>query len=271
MPGARARPPPAGYRQPDRFEALDTAFFERETSRIRFQAGPVACPHALEEGGVQRLETVRLPGCPQPLGRHLRGQVEQQGQIGLAARLNPRLQRAQHRQIESPAAALIGKGGVGEAVAQHPRTAGQRWLDHGAQMVAPPGKHEQRFGQRIHGFVQEEPPQPLGQRRATGFPGAHHLSSRLAPGVLQGVQMGGLARTVDAFERDEAAGNGHGLFLRWYWFTARLCSASVALNALLPSPRATKYSALVGAGCTAAINAALPGMAIGVGGRPRRV
>ena len=40
---------------------------------------------------------------------------------------------------------------------------------------------------------------------------------------------------------------------------------------MLPSPRATKYSAWVRAGCTAAISAALPGMAMGVGGRPRRV
>lgn len=58
---------------------------------------------------------------------------------------------------------------------------------------------------------------------------------------------------------------------RWYLLTARLCSSSEPLKWLLPSPRATKYSALVCAGCTAAINEALPGMAIGVGGRPARV
>ena len=58
---------------------------------------------------------------------------------------------------------------------------------------------------------------------------------------------------------------------RWYLLTARLCSSSEPLKWLLPSPRATKYSAFVCAGCTAAINEALPGMAIGVGGRPARV
>ena len=40
---------------------------------------------------------------------------------------------------------------------------------------------------------------------------------------------------------------------------------------LVPSPRATKYNASVFAGATAARNAALPGIAIGVGGRPARV
>ncbi|MNL85187.1 hypothetical protein D3C87_2134180 [compost metagenome] len=40
---------------------------------------------------------------------------------------------------------------------------------------------------------------------------------------------------------------------------------------LLPSPRATKYSASDGAGVVAAASEAMPGSAIGVGGRPVRV
>jgi hypothetical protein len=48
-----------------------------------------------------------------------------------------------------------------------------------------------------------------------------------------------LARAVDPFEGDEPA--AHGVpDLRWKRLTARLWSASVSLNSLLPSPRATK-------------------------------
>ena len=91
-------------------------------------------------------------------------------------------------------------------------------------------------------------------------------------GIGQRLDMGGFAGTVDAFEADKYAPlRHHWLPPRWYWLTARLCSSSERLNWLLPSPRATKYSARVAAGCTAAISEALPGMAIGVGGRPARV
>ena len=53
--------------------------------------------------------------------------------------------------------------------------------------------------------------------------------------------------------------------------TAALWSSKVLLNWLLPSPRATKYRAGLMAGWVAACKAPLPGMAIGVGGKPRRV
>jgi hypothetical protein len=46
--------------------------------------------------------------------------------------------------------------------------------------------------------------------------------------------------------------------------------AEVAGKWLVPSPLATKYRNLPGAGCTAASSEALPGIAIGVGGRPAR-
>ena len=76
--------------------------------------------------------------------------------------------------------------------------------------------------------------------------------------------------TVGAANTRSEERGGHHCF-RMYLFTARLWASRLSLNSLVPSPRETKYSAFVCAGCTAAISAALPGMAIGVGGRPARV
>ena len=142
-------------------------------------------------------------------------------------------------------------------------------------MVPARGKHQQRLGQGVHGFVQYQAAQGFGQRGATGFAGQRHHPALGAECVGQSLDVGGFARAIDAFKADEQARGGcivqrHHL-PRWYWLTARLCSSSDGLKWLLPSPLATKYSARVCAGCTAASSAALPGMAMGVGGRPARV
>ena len=135
-------------------------------------------------------------------------------------------------------------------------------------MVAPRSEDEQRLGQRVHRRVQDQLAQALGEHRAAGFAGAQHRGTRAAEALGDGVDVGGLAGTVDAFECDETA--GHYCFPRWNLSTARLCAASDSLNSLLPSPRETKYRARVGSGRTAASNEALPGIAIGVGGKPAR-
>ena len=105
----------------------------------------------------------------------------------------------------------------------------------------------------------------------------HHRAAALAQPRLQGIQVTGLAGTVDAFQRDEktcshvsgarppeatdtpprgaadlakrgSVGASSFQRPRMYLFTARLCASRFSLNSLLPSPRDTKYSALVRAG-----------------------
>ncbi|MEN9657733.1 MAG: hypothetical protein RL571_1198 [Pseudomonadota bacterium] len=65
----------------------------------------------------------------------------------------------------------------------------------------------------------------------------------------------------------------HGItyLFNMYLRTALLCSSKVLENTELPSPFATKYKAVVGAGLSAALSAASPTIAIGVGGKPLRV
>ena len=135
-------------------------------------------------------------------------------------------------------------------------------------MVAPGCEHQQRLRQRIHRVVQDQRADLFRQRRAAGLARHRHRPTVLAQGIGQWLDMGGFAGAVDAFKADEDTLNH---WPRWNLFTARLCSSRVALNWLLPSPRATKYMALLSAGCSAASNDDLPGIEIGVGGRPGRV
>src|ERR1043166_1231899 len=87
-------------------------------------------------------------------------------------------------------------------------------------------------------------------------------------------QMRALSGTVYSFQGNEFAAQldfqrelTDGL---WYFATALLCSASEFEKCELPSPRATKYNAVLGAGSRAALIDARPGSAIGVGGKPDR-
>ena len=158
----------------------------------------------------------------------------------MPALLHPLLQPGQHGGVEAAAAALVGEGGVGEAVAQHGVAARQRRLDDVLEVVAPRRKDQQRLAQRVHGGMQHQFAQLFGQRRAAGFARHHHAVAALAQPIGQGFDVRALSRAVDAFESDETA--AHGRPPRWNWFTARLCSARVSLKMLppLPSLRATK-------------------------------
>jgi hypothetical protein len=86
-------------------------------------------------------------------------------------------------------------------------------------------------------------------------------------------QMGAFACPINALYNNEFSGL-YGLSpesLRMKRLTAELCWASVSENSELPSPRATKNRAWVGAGFIAARIACRPGLEIGVGGRVFRV
>ena len=74
-------------------------------------------------------------------------------------------------------------------------------------------------------------------------PGSRVQTTRVAARAQplgERLDVGRLAGAVDAFEGDEVGRVTASPILRWYRFTARLWSASVSLNSLLPSPRATK-------------------------------
>ena len=67
------------------------------------------------------------------------------------------------------AAALVGVGRVGEAVAQHPVAARERRADHLLEVLAPRREHEQRLGVVRHRLAQQQLAQLLAERRAAGL------------------------------------------------------------------------------------------------------
>src|SRR3990167_7258738 len=138
-------------------------------------------------------------------------------------------------------------------------------------MVTPCRKDQQGFGHGVHRIIEHQGPQLFSKRRATRFACQRDRPALRLESLRQAVDMGRFAGAVNAFKTDEKS-TCHACYCpRWYLFTARLCASRLSLNWLLPSPRATKYSARLLAGCATAMSEALPGMAMGVGGKPARV
>jgi len=76
-------------------------------------------------------------------------------------------------------------------------------------VVAPRGKHQQRFAQGVHGIVEHQFPQLFGQRRATGLAREFDGAPLRAKGLGEAGDVGGFARAVDAFKGDEKSGGLH--------------------------------------------------------------
>jgi len=109
----------------------------------------------------------------------------------------------QHLPVKTPATPLVGKGRVGESVAQHHIAPGQRGFDHLDQVLAASGKHQQRLGQRVHGLVQHQLAQFFRQGCPPRLAAEHHRPARLAKQCGHALDVRGLARTVNAFKADE--------------------------------------------------------------------
>src|SRR5690606_21299581 len=116
----------------------------------------------------------------------------------------------------------------------------QRGFDLRREVLAAGGEHQHRLGLEVHRLVQQQLAQALAERRAAGLAGVHHVDAAGLEQGDRGGDLGALAGAVDALEGDEtAAGRGRTqgvLLLRMKRSTARLWSASLRENSLLPSP-----------------------------------
>ena len=121
------------------------------------------------------------------------------------ALLHHALQLSQHLPVKAPPTALVGEGRIGEPVAQDHITPRQCGFDDLNQVFTAGCEHQQRFGQRVHGFVQHQFAQFFRQRRAARLAGQHHGPARLAEQIGHAGDVRGLARAVDAFKTDECA------------------------------------------------------------------
>jgi hypothetical protein len=199
----------------------------------------VGLAHAHEEVGLLALEAVGLAARGALASIRLGGiEVEEERRIRLQARVHQLLERLDHAGGHAAAAALVGVGGVAEAVADDPRARAQRGLDERAHVVAPRGEHHQRLGDAFHGMVQDQLAQLLRRGRAAGLARAHDLHAALGDALAEERQVRGLPRPVDALHRQECAACAH--CPSWNLATARLCSSSERENSWVPSPRPTK-------------------------------
>jgi hypothetical protein len=104
-----------------------------------------------------------------------------------------------------PAVGLVGERRVGEAIAEHDPAAGERGPHDFSQVLGARGFVEEDLGPGVHLVVQDRRADALGDRGAAGFARDDHaISAGLAQGARHGLDQGGLAGALGAFERDES-------------------------------------------------------------------
>ena len=102
--------------------------------------------------------------------------------------------------------ALVGAGGVGEAVAQHPVAAGQGRADQPLQVILAGGVEDQGLGHRrpaVGLAAHQQVAQRFRPGRAPGLPGQDDLAHEGGEAVCEAADLGRLARALPAFEADE--------------------------------------------------------------------
>jgi hypothetical protein len=144
----------------------------------------------------------------EPLPRYFRRHVEEQREIRIAVRVHASLELAQEFSRDEMAAALVGVGRVGEAIAQHPIAARERRFDDLHDVLAARREHQQRLGFVRHRLREQQLAQRFAERRAAGLARADDAMAAFGERVGEPSRMRALAGAVDAFEGDEAPANG---------------------------------------------------------------
>src|SRR5207302_8007125 len=199
----------------------------------------IGAPHALEKSAVLALEAIeRFPGSGEPLPRHGIGAVEDQRPVWPQAGVYRSGEARDQLQGNALARALVGGGGIREAVADHPVARVQRRHDDADYMIGARGKQQQRLRERLHRLLQDRFAQLLGEIRAAWLARHDDMVSPRAERIRNELDVGRLARAVDSLQGDELAAHAHRP-PRWYLLTARLCSSTLREKWLEPSPRET--------------------------------
>ena len=152
---------------------------------------------------IRRLGTAR--GACQAGGH---GQVEQQGQVGSQVTLNQTLELGDASRVQSPAAALVGVGRVGETITQDPLPAREGRADDPRQVVGTRGEHQQQFAVVAHavGVVAEQQfADPFGERCPAGLAGYDDPSAGGLEMRADELEAGRLPGALAAFQGDEAS------------------------------------------------------------------
>ena len=119
--------------------------------RLGLGAREVGGAHALEESAVLALEAVELLARgAQALDRGLVGAIEHQRAVGHQPRMRDRGESVDQLRRHALPRALVGGGGIGEAVADHPAARLERRADDARDVVGARGEDQQRLDHRRH-------------------------------------------------------------------------------------------------------------------------
>jgi len=180
-----------------------------EALRLTACALQIDGTHAFEELALLSLEAI---GPSAPLRWRARARpvppgVEQQRQVRLQVRMDDGHQRVDLRDGQAAAAALVGVGGVGEPIAEHPLTAGNGRSDEVVEVRGASGEHQQQLAglrHRLRTPLEQDLAQALGPRRAAGLARDGHFDAVLAQPRCGARELRRLARAFAALERDES-------------------------------------------------------------------
>ena len=162
---------------------------------------------ALEKRGVFALEPIELAAdLLKAPARDVVGAIENQRSVGREARMGGLGEPLDEVGGHPFARALVGRGGVAEAVTHDGSAAFERRADHAIDMIGARGEDEQGLEQRAHGLGKDRLAQafreigPSGLARdddVLGAAGTHGIGDEL--------DMGRLSRAVHTFKSDELA------------------------------------------------------------------
>lgn len=188
---------------------------------LRFAAcdGEIAVAHAREEGTVFLLESVFIlvaatvfrtllvaaPGAVDAAGYV---GVHENGQVGLQVVAQDAVKLECSGTSQFATRALIGLGGVGEAVAEDGFAFGHGGLDYFPDVLGTGGKHQSHLRQRTQlggSGVQNEVSDFLSGSSPAGFAGHEDRHTACTQGLGELFDLRALARPVQAFEGDEPA------------------------------------------------------------------
>jgi hypothetical protein len=173
------------------------AIHEAHSLRRRNEALVIDPAHALEKRRLLLLEPVTGLTGGQAAQRRGDWNIEEEREVGLQVPLDPILKDGKPRERNPSSTPLIGHRGIGEPVTHHPLASIQRREDERTQVLLPPGEHQESFGVGVHGFVQEEIPQPFPEWRSARLTGHQYRLSAPAQRVREPLYMGGLSGPIE--------------------------------------------------------------------------
>lgn len=140
--------------------------------------------------------------------------VDEDGDVGLEAGAGDAIELEDDVGIEAAAAALVAKGGIGEAIAEDDGAAGQSGADDLFDILSAAGEVKQEFrawGDLFAGGIEQDLTNQAADFGATGLDGFHYIATFGAQRFAEKAHLRGLPAAVNAFKGDEFSSFRHAL------------------------------------------------------------